>query len=865
MRQFPLSAQIYIWTVVAFGAAAFTFAAAWLPTAPGKSGLLLTGCVLAAVAAAGRVPLFGVHRKGEASDQNATMSLGFVPTFLLLLSLGPLAGMIATSLNALVVTCRPRRLSYYYQVLFSIAAVALSAFGSGLILRAFGLANGDPWTVLSHLVSREASALWPILGIFLATVAYYLCNTILVALAIAMSTRRNPWELWRDHFLWTGPGYFAGASCAALAYGLMPLAPRYPIAAVAFLLVTIPIPTVIFYVFKYHREKELSRSQHIADLQASKEELEKSNEELERSREDLQHLYNSTVESLALAIDAKDRYTKEHIQRVRGIAVHLARELGLSGNDLKAIETGAMLHDIGKIAVPEHILTKPGRLTEEEFEKIKLHPDMGARILQPVPFPFPVLAVVRSHHERWDGSGYPDGLRGEDIPLGGRILAVADVYDALVTDRAYRQGWTHEQAVEYIEQNSGRLFDAKIVAAFRRVLERSPRLQVMTGELAVNDVGPEWTDIQEGVTEDINRASFEYMSLYEISQTVADTLNLSDTLNQLTAKIKHLFNASTCVLTLLNDRDTVAVQRAMGVNETFFLEGSVRRGEGPTGGVAETGQGIVLTRWEPGDLPGNDIYRDTGWVPIASGLIAPLTVEDTIIGTVNVYHTRAETFGVEDLRVLTAVGAHAARAIQKAREFDRTRHSALTDPLTGLYNAHHLGNVLDKELARAAREGQPLTVLVLDLDNFKPVNDRFGHPRGNEVLRDLGSVFQSAVRSGDLVARYAGDEFVIVLPGTGNAEAEVVMEKVRSAVSHYDPRQSGGDLGDITIGVSIGAASFPQDGTDASTLIACADRVMYRDKSLRKSHRSEEVLPDSAPAPAGDALRLAVGRGKASV
>ena len=223
-----------------------------------------------------------------------------------------------------------------------------------------------------------------------------------------------------------GPGYFAGVSCAVVVNALLPLAVAHPWTIIFIISVGIWIPFVTFLVYKSYNDRAEDQEKHIDALSKSHSELEEANEELatanaelQHSKEDLQQLYTSTVESLALAIDAKDRYTKEHIQRVKGIAVSIAKELGLTGNDLKALETAALLHDIGKIAIPEHILTKPGRLTDEEFESIKCHPDMGAKILQPVPFPFPVMPAVRSHHERWGRrrlSRWPSGRRH---PFGG--------------------------------------------------------------------------------------------------------------------------------------------------------------------------------------------------------------------------------------------------------------------------------------------------------------------------------------------------------------------------------------------------------------------------------------------------------------
>ena len=181
----------------------------------------------------------------------------------------------------------------------------------------------------------------------------------------------------------------------------------------------------------------------------------------------MDHLYLSTVETLAMAIDAKDDVTHNHVRRVQAYAMGLAKELGVVDElMLKAIEAAALLHDTGKLAVPEHILNKPGKLTESEFEQMKLHVDVGADILSLVEFPYPVVPIVRCHHESWDGSGYPRGVSGEDIPIGARILSVVDCFDALTSDRPYRSAMSAEQAFDILRERSGKMYDPRVVETF---------------------------------------------------------------------------------------------------------------------------------------------------------------------------------------------------------------------------------------------------------------------------------------------------------------------------------------------------------------------------------------------------------------
>ncbi|MBE0670790.1 MAG: HD-GYP domain-containing protein [Anaerolineales bacterium] len=184
------------------------------------------------------------------------------------------------------------------------------------------------------------------------------------------------------------------------------------------------------------------------------------------SSDELTLAYDKTIESWSQALYLRDQETEDHTRRVTDMALKLARRLNISNGDLIHIKRGSILHDIGKMAIPDNILFKPGPLTEEEWVVMRRHPVIAAEILKPIPYLAPALPIPLSHHEKWDGSGYPHGLAGKAIPLFARIFAFADVYDALISDRPYRRAWSQAQACAYIAEQSGLHFDPSITPVF---------------------------------------------------------------------------------------------------------------------------------------------------------------------------------------------------------------------------------------------------------------------------------------------------------------------------------------------------------------------------------------------------------------
>jgi putative nucleotidyltransferase with HDIG domain len=370
-----------------------------------------------------------------------------------------------------------------------------------------------------------------------------------------------------------------------------------------------------------------------------------------------------------MAIDAKDDVTHNHVRRVQAYAIGLARALGVSDDlDIKAIEAAALLHDTGKLAVPEHILNKPGKLTEPEFEKMKLHVDVGADILSLVEFPYPVVPIVRCHHEKWDGSGYPSELSGEDIPLGARILSVVDCYDALTSDRPYRRRMTEQAALDILRERSGRMYDPRVVDTFVAVYrnidvesaittEHRLVLKRITESQSEPRLGPEVSQAAQAVTASSDVLAFVSLSrLAKGDATVDDVLALSSKL------IRDIVPGVTGAWYLPDGtRDGLTVVDAFGPAAASLVGATAGIGERLTGWVAATRQTVIdsdasLDFDLPSDHTSPDLQRCTS---------VPLMVGTSLVGVLSVY----SAVGACDQncgRLLEMIAPHVAGALHAA-------------------------------------------------------------------------------------------------------------------------------------------------------------------------------------------------------
>ena len=572
-------------------------------------------------------------------------------------------------------------------------------------------------------------------------------------------------------------------------------------------------------------------------------------------------LQMATVEALALAIDARDRSSRSPLQREQRHATALAEAFGLPADQVECVRTAALLHDIGKLAVPDHILSKPGPLTHDERIKMQTHAGVGAAIIEQVPFPLPVAELVRSHHERWDGNGYPEGLRGAGIPLGARILAVVDYFTAITSDRPFNRAMPFDEAVNVLWQEAGNALDPAVVSRYVHLLPALQQADKEAGLASERDAGgmrgEESVALTRGrgsrttpaaLLDGIGVASQELAALYAVAEAMGSSLGVSNTMAAISSKLDRLVPFTTAALYLHDSINSVSRCRfATGPGHKAFAGLLVRDGEGLVGAAIAARE--CITNGDP-TLDFGMRSADLAEAELKSALVCPLMLGNTVRGALALYHTAPHAYTDEHRRLVSRVSDQIAAVVSNAVLFEQTREDSVTDPLTGLPNTRFLYAHAGRELARAARLKSSVTVMLLDLDNLKPINDTFGHQAGNRALCAVAALLRGAIRPYDICVRYGGDEFIVLLSDFGADLAAAKRLELQKAVESMP--FSVGDLLRVRLTISIGEAVFPADGDSYEALLQAADIRMYEDKTARKHRRAERAVQRAAPEHSGD-------------
>ena len=598
---------------------------------------------------------------------------------------------------------------------------------------------------------------------------------------------------------------------------------------------------------------------------------------------DLENPIAATLETLIQALDARDPSSRGHARRVQAGAMEIGRTLGLDPEGLRALRLAALLHDVGKVVVPEHVLCKPGRLSDAEFEKVKAHPLAGVAILAPSGLPEPVLEIIRHHHERWDGHGYPEGLQGTAIPLGARILAVADALESLTSERAWRGRLPPAEAAGLIETWSGVQFDPEAVAVVRGQVDAiaaamqgasasGPRLDGRETDLAsaagAAATVPEAADpggfgalLHQGVVparagvssaaapralfaagtgapRDAAAAQREVYALYEIARTLGSSLRLTDVLDLVVSKIAMLVPFRTCVVHLVSSPGELQARFVSGANAAPLRGRRLRFSEGITGWAATH----RTSRFDGGadlELAGTEVD------PVAYSTVAafPLVHADEVLGVITVYFPANAPCLDDHVRVMEILARLASGAIHEGRLGLEEGEAGLSDGITHLPNERYLRQAFAKEIVRSQQSGQPLSVVEMDLEDFAAVNRRHGREAGDRLLMEVGRVLRSHLRERDVLVRLGEDEYAALLPGTGFAAAALLTERLQQAVDGFVLRLGEGDA--ARAGLSVGIAIYPLDGEGVDDLLQRASLNRARNRQARRAAR--EAAPNVVP------------------
>ncbi|MCX6549703.1 MAG: diguanylate cyclase [Acidobacteria bacterium] len=767
-RALPVAMQAYLATLVLAGAGLAGWASGHLglDQMPLFLALLLAANLTSAVKI--QLPLAG---------GGSTLSLSYVVNFAAILCLDPGAvTLIAVTSAWSQCTFRVRQRNPAYQTLFSMAALGVAATASG-------------WTYGLVLPAAAQTATSELGAAVVAATVYFLLNTLLVAAAVALSTQDRILLVWKRDFLRSSPTYYIGALVGAVVVLVVSSGGA----------IWVPVLAVpVYFCYRIYK----SFSDRVADER-----------QLVRQGADLQM---DVIEALALAIEAQSGSSHQRLLRIQNYAEGLARSLGLEEREVRGVRTAALLHDVGNLAVPEHILAKRGPLTFEEFECVKAHPRVGAEILQEVPFPYPVSRLILAHHERWDGRGYPLGLKGADIPLGARILSVVDCFAAMLEDRPFRPARAYAEAIATTRENAGSSLDPGVVETFIEILPHlESRLQA-DSRLARADGSHDESAAGRLALDRIALTHREEQILNEIGHALSASLRVADVIALVSTRLVNLVPFTSSAAFLLDDASGLYLCRHVNGPHAEAIRGLA---------VATTERlGATLP-----DLASAQVAA--GVRRLRSVLVAPLTLGERAVGALVFYHVERDAYNSEHRRLVTRVAAQAAPVVWKALSFELAHEQSETDLLTEITNRRGMERQLAGQLIRAERHASHASVLFFDVDRLKRINDVFGHQAGDRALQAIGRFLVSHLRGYDVCARYAGDEFVVVLGDCDTLQAEGRRMAVQDGVASLDFEPEPGRR--LPLSISGGTATFPADGRTADELIAVADRRMYEDKSSR--------------------------------
>jgi putative nucleotidyltransferase with HDIG domain len=748
-------------------------------------------------------------------DVSATISVSETFVFICALLYGPSPAALVIAIDGLLISCwrRHRRLP---QMVFNATEPALSVFVAAQVF--FWLSGLSPGQSQVIHIGRQ------ILPLAAFTTTYFLLNSGLNAIVVSLQQRARLWPIWRQHFGWVLLNYFGATSVAAL---LVHDSRGFDFATLG---VVLPLMVISYLTFKISLQRVEDANRHL---------------------EELNKLYLSTIETLAMAVDAKDQITHGHIRRVQVYAVRLARALGVKEErQIKAIEAAALLHDMGKLAIPEYILNKPGKLSVAEFEKIKTHASIGADILSAIKFPYPVVPIVRHHHEQWGGKGYPDGLSGADIPIGARILSVVDCFDALTSDRPYRRALSDEEALGMLKDGRGTQYDPLVVDTFARVYEElSPRdLDIGLRKGTLDRIAEVSQADRPQFSGPLDAPQPEVLPLLASLHASSAQTVLADAAEDIARRLREFTPATLCAVFVHDQsRGDLVVAHASGEMASHLRGLRVGLGDRMSGWVAANRRGILNSdaQLDLAELPSP--------MPVAlrACLSTPLIAGDSLVGVLSLYALERHAFREVHKGMVDHAARPLAHLVRGALDFESVHAALSADVLAWL------PSIETKRGERIAIDpGRPaLAVVALHLEAAD------GGSISGDTLGRAASALRRHLRVSDSIYRDGEGGLLALLAHADARSARGVGERavtsLEAAFLAIMPAPGSRPR------VRTGVATAPDDGRTVGDLVDAARR---RANSAVASGQTPHAGDDDDPAPrqvglfddrVGDKLRRA--------
>jgi diguanylate cyclase (GGDEF)-like protein/putative nucleotidyltransferase with HDIG domain len=771
--ELPAKLKIYIVILCSLAFFAFIFSVLGLLSKPYESGwVVLTLFVLLTV------PFFLLLPSGSAA-----ISIGDAYIMAIAMIYGVAPCIIATFLNTFALSIAKRPRAYTYKIFFNISSMVCGAWLYSTIYRSMNHGSIDPQDIV-------------VPAAVLVTV-YFITNSILTSIAISWSTGEIINKFWLRNCAPLAIDFLFSSSAAILIVLLHSYHKYAPLAAA-------PVVLIVWGWAKLNQTRLIEAEKHLKEQE---------------------ELYLRTVESLAILVEVKDLIAYGHIKRVRVYATELARLCGITDSkELEAIRTGALLHDIGKLAIDDYILNKPGRLSKQEFEKIKMHVQAGDEILQQIRYPFPAADYVRCHHERWDGLGYPNGLKGEQIPVGGRILAIADAFDAIRYSRPYKLPININEAVEILRSQGGTVFDPNMVQLFidnideldktaAKESDSMPELSFRKSlEIADSAISDASSAFKNPVPHDFPE---EMIRFADFCSSAAGQLEFEDILPIVSRRIERLIPFKTCAFFIDDGADHVRAVHVAGCFSEILKNYRLAMGKGINGWVAAYRRPMINT--EPA-LDFQDLKDQLS--SLKDTLAVPIILGDECLGTISLYREIPLSYGQTDLSVLQTIAGFVAPLISEIK--NRGGQSGdFVDPITQIHWAPYLAITGQQLLASAKNDSSPASLIYLEIKNLRRISSEYGADTGNSVLRLIANCIKPELRETDILVRFGNRAFLAFLPGVREDQALGCAQRLKQQV-----KKQSLNLGDrsVSIECAAGSSSCPKDGTTITALLQSAQQ-----------------------------------------